>query len=127
VKAVHRPQTLIELAMVRSLLAAHDIPYYVHNAGYASLYPGIQMDLLNVPTVMVPPSLADSARELLDAYLVDAAEHLRPAPEESWWHFFRMLVEAVVCVWFVPRIGRGGETPDEPGGTTDGDANGSAA
>jgi hypothetical protein len=118
---------LIELAMVRSLLAAHDIPYYVHNAGYASLYPGIQMDLLNVPTVMVPPSLADSARELLDAYLVDAAEHLRPAPEESWWHFFRMLVEAILCVWFVPRIGRGGKAPDEPGGTTDGDANGSAA
>jgi hypothetical protein len=38
-----------------------------------------------------------------------------------------MLVEAVVCVWFVPRIGRGGEAPDEPDGTTDGDANGRVA
>lgn len=54
-------------------------------------------------------------------------EHLRPAPEASWWHFFRMLAEAVCCAWFVPRIGRGGKTPDEPDGTTDGDANDSAA
>jgi hypothetical protein len=55
--------------MARSILAAHDIPYFVHNGEYASLYPGIQMELLNVPTIMVPPSVADEARELLAAYL----------------------------------------------------------
>ena len=80
--SIHRPHTLIELAMARSLLAAHDIPYFVHNGGYASLYPGMQIGLLNVPTIMVPPSAAQFAEELLRAYL-----------------------EAMACVWFVRRIG----------------------
>jgi hypothetical protein len=103
--AVHKPQTLIEVAMARSILAAHDIPYFVHNGGYASLYPGIQIDLLNVPTIMVPPSAAETARELLGTYLPEVVDHLRPNRERSLWHVARMLLEAVCCVWFVRRIG----------------------
>ncbi|OFW19225.1 MAG: hypothetical protein A3H27_14955 [Acidobacteria bacterium RIFCSPLOWO2_02_FULL_59_13] len=114
VRSIYRPHTLIELAMVRSLLAAHDIPYYVHNAGYASLYPGIQIDLLNVPTVMVPPSLAETATELLEAYIPEVVEHLRPSAERSVWHILRLIVEGVFCLWCVPRIGRRGTTPTEP-------------
>jgi hypothetical protein len=71
---------LIELAMARSLLAAHDIPYFVHNGGYASLYPGMQIGLLNVPTIMVPPSAAEFASELLRAYLPEVEDHLQPRP-----------------------------------------------
>ena len=108
--------------MVRSLLAANDIPYYVHNAGYASLYPGMQIDLLNVPTVMVPQSLAQSAKELLEAYLPDIREHQHPSPEVSWRDFFRMLAEAIICAWFVPRIGRGRSTADESDDAGDRDA-----
>src|SRR5690348_3737636 len=107
---IHKPQSLIEVAMVRSILAAHDIPYFVHNGGYASLYPGIQIELLNVPTVMVPPSVAEDAREVLRAYLPGVVQHLRPRAERSVWHIARMLMEAVFCRWFVPRIGT---APDE--------------
>lgn len=102
--AIYKPYTLIELAMARSILAAHDIPYFVHNGGYASLYPGIQIGLLNVPTVMVPPSAAEEARELLRIYLPDIVDHLRPKAERSPWHLLRMLLEAIACGWFVPRI-----------------------
>ena len=91
--------------MARSILAAHDIPYFVHNGGYASLYPGIQIELLNVPTVMVPPSAAETAKELLTAYLPAVEDHLQPKAERSVWHILRMLVEAMCCVWFVRRIG----------------------
>ena len=103
--SIHRPHTLIELAMARSLLAAHDIPYFVHNGGYASLYPGMQIGLLNVPTVMVPPSAAEFARELLRAYLADVEDHLQPRAERSVWHILRMVVEGMACGWFVRRIG----------------------
>lgn len=103
--SIHRPHTLIELAMARSLLAAHDIPYFVHNGGYASLYPGMQIGLLNVPTIMVPPSAAEFAKELLRAYLADVEDHLQPRVERSPWHILRMVVEAMACVWFVRRIG----------------------
>lgn len=102
---IHKPQSLIEVAMARSILAAHDIPHFVHNGGYASLYPGIQVELLNVATVMVPPSVAETARELLRAYLPDVVQHLRPQRERSFWHIARMLIEAVFCAWFVRRIG----------------------
>lgn len=105
--AIYKPYTLIELAMARSVLAAHDIPYFVHNGGYASLYPGMQIELLNVPTVMVPPSAANFAKEVLGAYLPDVVDHLRPKAEESPWHILRLLVEAAFCAWIVPRIGTG--------------------
>ena len=112
--AVHKPQTLIEVAMARSILAAHDIPYFVHNGGYASLYPGLQIELLNVPTIMVPPSAAETARELLGTYLPEVVGHLRPQRERSLKHILRMLVEAVCCGWFVHRIGDARKVPTEP-------------
>lgn len=103
--SIHRPHTLIELAMARSLLAAHDIPYFVHNGGYASLYPGMQIGLLNVPTIMVPPSAAEFASGLLRAYLPEVEDHLHPRAERSPWHILRMVLEAMACFWFVRRIG----------------------
>jgi Putative prokaryotic signal transducing protein len=69
--SVYKPQTLIQLTMAESLLMANDIPYYVHNQGYGGLYPGMQLDLLNVRTVMVPPSAVEAAREILAHYLSD--------------------------------------------------------
>jgi hypothetical protein len=48
--------------MAESLLMANDIPYYVHNQGYGGLYPGMQLDLLNVRTVMVPLSNRNDRR-----------------------------------------------------------------
>ena len=111
--AVHKPHTLIELAVARSVLEAHDIPYFVHNAGYASLYPGIQIDLLNVPTIMVPPSVAERAKEVLHAYLSESDE-LRPSVERSPWHILRIIVEGLCCVWFVPRVGNRRRGEDAP-------------
>jgi hypothetical protein len=105
VVSIHKPHTPIELAMARSILAAHDIPYFVHNGGYASLYPGMQIGLLNVPTVMVPPSAAEFAKELLRAYLTDVEDHLQPRAERSPWHILRMVLETIACGWFVRRIG----------------------
>lgn len=116
---IHKPQSLIEVAMARSILAAHDIPYFVHNGGYASLYPGIQIELLNVPTVMVPPSAAETARELLRAYLPDVVQHLRPQRERSPWHMARMLIEAIFCAWFVRRIGAASDEDAEASSVSD--------
>lgn len=102
--AVYKPQTFIELAVAESLLEANGIPYFVHNKGYASLYPGIQLDLLNVRTILVPPSVAEAAKDVLSHYLSDEPG-LRPNRERSFWHILRMLVEAACCAWFVPRVG----------------------
>ncbi|HZM33795.1 MAG TPA: DUF2007 domain-containing protein [Burkholderiales bacterium] len=101
--AVYRPQTLIELAVAESLLEANGIPYFVHNGGFGSLYPGIQVELYNARTIMVPPSAAADAKDLLAHYLSDtpALVHNR---ERSIWHILRMVLEAGAG-WGVPRVG----------------------
>jgi len=102
--AVYKPQTLIELAVAESVLEANGIPYFVHNAGFGGLYPGMQLDLLNVRTIMVPPSAADDAKEVLAHYLADEPG-LRANRERSFWHILRMLAEAACGPWVVPRVG----------------------
>ena len=76
----------------------------------------MQIHLWNVPTIMVPPSAAESAKELLRAYLSDVQDHLQPKAERSPGHIVRMLVEAIACGWFVRRIADGArvQAPQEP-------------
>jgi hypothetical protein len=110
---VYRPETGIELAVAQSVLEANGIPYFVHNAGFASLYPGLQLDLLNVRTIMVPTSASEAAVEVLSEYL-PRSSGLRPGVERSVWHILRLLVEAICCAWFVPRVGHSVATKHEP-------------
>ena len=42
--SVFRPDTESELMAVVAMLEAHDIPCFVHNAGFGGLYPGPQID-----------------------------------------------------------------------------------
>jgi len=102
--AVYRPQTLIELAVAESVLKANGIPYFVHDAGFGGLYPGIQLDLINVRTIMVPPSAVDLAREVLAHYVAEEPG-LKANRERSFLHILRMLLEAACAAWFVPRVG----------------------
>jgi hypothetical protein len=64
----------------------------------------MQLDLLNVRTIWVPPSAAEAAREVLTHYLSDEPG-LTPNRERSTWHILRMVAEAVCGAWFVPRVG----------------------
>jgi len=102
--AVYKPQTLIQLAVAESLLEANGIPYFVHNAGFGGLYPGIQIDLINVRTIMVPPSAADAAKELLAHYIAEDPG-LKANRERLFWHILRMLLEFACVPWVVPRVG----------------------
>ena len=99
------PETPSELAVVVCLLEANDIPHFVHNAGFGSLYPGPQVAWYNNITVMVPASFADDAIEVLSVL----SEHLSE-PESSLSGAntpmkgkIRMIVEVIVFGWFIPR------------------------
>lgn len=102
---IYYPETAIELAIAESVLEAHEIPYFVHNRGFASLYPGIQLGLLNVRTILVPPSASDAARELLAHYLGDPSG-VRANRERSVLHILRLIFEGLCFAWFVPRVGK---------------------
>ena len=103
---VFRPEDGVELALAQSVLEAHRIPFFVHNGGFGGLYPGMQIDLYNVRTVMVPEAAAETARELL-AHFVH--RHDEPAATSSgeqerlsWWDRTRLIFELIVFGWCVP-------------------------
>jgi hypothetical protein len=57
-----------ELAVVRSLLEAHDIPVFVHGRHFGSLLPGIQIGNSLSQSIMVPEEHASDARQLLEEF-----------------------------------------------------------
>jgi len=100
----------VELALAQSALDAHGIPYFVHNGGFGGLYPGMQIDLYNVRTVMVPEGVAETARDLL-AHYVDGLDE--PGEERagvvkrlSWWDRIRLVLELAMFGWCVPPANR---------------------
>lgn len=110
---IYRPETAIELAIAESLLEGHEIPYYVHNRGFASLYPGIQIHLLNARTILVPAEASEMAKDVLAHFLEDASG-LRQSRERSSWHIVRLIFEALCAGWCVPRVGYAGGKTLEP-------------
>lgn len=66
---VYKPENLSELAVILGILEEHDIPCFVHNSGFGSLFPGPPIEFFNSQTIMVPPSAASAARELIDNFL----------------------------------------------------------
>ncbi|MDR0770521.1 MAG: DUF2007 domain-containing protein [Burkholderiales bacterium] len=101
---IHRPDHPVDLALAESLLIAEGIPYFVHNKHFGGLYPGVQIELLNARTVMVPEAEALRAREVLADLLTAEPEPppTSPRPRFSLGQIFRMLFEAVAFGWFFP-------------------------
>ena len=62
------PRSEPELAVVRSLLEAHDIPVFVHGRHLGSLFPGLQIGRYNTQSVMVPEECAAAALQLLAGF-----------------------------------------------------------
>ncbi|MCL2297054.1 MAG: DUF2007 domain-containing protein [Proteobacteria bacterium] len=101
---IYRPDNPVDLALAESLLTAEDIPYFVHNKHLGGLFPGVQIELLNARTVMVPETEASRAREVLADLMTVEQEPppTSPRPRLSLGQIFRMLFEVVVFGWFFP-------------------------
>ena len=98
--AVCSPQSSAELAVVKSLLDAEGIYYYVHNEYFGSLQVGPSIPLLNARTVLVPRSEVERVRDLLQP-----VEPLRPEDRErpfSTGDKLRMFLEVSAFWWLIP-------------------------
>jgi len=100
---VFQPQNPLELALAEAALQAHGVPYFVHNHGFGGLYPGVQIGLYNVITIMV-----QAARDVLHQFIVadlaaSADEIAPPAPRNRIAEFIRLVVECAVAGWCLPR------------------------
>jgi hypothetical protein len=116
--AVCCPDNPADLALAESLLAAEGISYFVHNRHFSGLFPGVQIRLYNVSTVMVPEADLLRSREVL-ADLLMAIEPESPQaavsrPRISMGHKFRMVLEFLFFGRFVPpqRRWKNDETSD---------------
>ncbi len=104
---LYSPSDEVELSLIRSLLDAAEIPFYVHNDHFGSMYVGLPIKHFNRKTVMVYAEFEESAREVLADFLQKqdvAAEQARD-PVEKWsvWEKLRLTFEAFFCHWIVPR------------------------
>lgn len=94
------PESPSDLAMAISLLDANDIPYFVHNAGFGGLYPGVQIELYNCMTIMVPAPAAEKAIDVLS--VLSRPDGAPKKTEYTLASKIRMVFEMLFIGWFIP-------------------------
>jgi Putative prokaryotic signal transducing protein len=94
------PQSEPELAVVTSLLEAHDIPVFVHGRHLGSLLPGLQIGNYNTQSIMVPEECVADALELLSDFRRD--DPGVPSVPLRWRDRLRIVLEGVLFGWLVP-------------------------
>ena len=100
---IFSPENEVQLALVKSLLEAEGIPFFVHNDHFGSMEVGIQIALLNKKTVMVAEPFAKRAREIVADFLKNTASEPQGAVEKySAWDKIRMICEALIFGWVMP-------------------------
>jgi hypothetical protein len=100
-KALCRPRTSSELAIVESLLNAENIRFFVHNEHFGGLRVGPSMPLFNERTVLVE----DEDYERAAALIAEPPPPAEPAPPHervSVLGRLRMVLEFLLFGWFLP-------------------------
>ena len=95
---VAEPQSESDLSMMLCLLEAEGIPAFVHSGGLGSLYPGVQIRNYNSRRVMVPEECREQAEAALSALVPTQVSAIK---NMSWRDKFRIVVEFLLCGWFV--------------------------
>ena len=104
---IHSPDSGPELMVLVAMLEAHDVPCYVHNSGFGSLWPGAQVNAYNTQSIMVPEEKVAEAISLLADYRSQPGEideETKPAGKLAAepLHTLRAMVEVLMFGWFVP-------------------------
>lgn len=104
---IFTPENEIELVMVKGLLEAAQIPFYVQNDHFGGLYIGPQIQHFNQRAIMVAPEYAARSKEIIAEFLASQtqAEPESTAQKErtSGLEKLRLFAEAVLFCWIVPR------------------------
>ena len=88
-KKLYIPKDESELAIIKSIFDSAELPYYVRNEHFGSLYVGVAMGSFNSKPIFVPDELYDDAKELLselvneDEFEPYNAEEEKPTAVES--------------------------------------------
>ncbi|MBI5190754.1 MAG: DUF2007 domain-containing protein [Nitrospirae bacterium] len=99
------PDTEVQLALVKGILETEEIPYYVLNDHFGSMWAGAQIELYNQKAVMVDDADAERARGVLGAFesYPQEPEESQDSPATSLWDKIRMVLEVLLFGWIMPR------------------------
>lgn len=70
-KKLYVPANESELVFLKSVLEADEVPFYVQNDNFGSLYSGAYMNYFNAKTIMVPEDYYDDAKEIVASVVED--------------------------------------------------------
>ena len=105
---LYSPQNEPELALLRSILDAEEIEYYVKNDMFGSMEVGLPIRLFNKKTIMVRDDRHERAKELLADYLKNTGgEKEEPGVKYSTFDKVRMVLEFFLFGWIMPGRKRG--------------------
>lgn len=102
-QVVASPETESDVALAVCALQAHNIPFLVHGGAFGSLLPGPQIPGYNARRIMVPTPFVDEALQALAEVAPPRAVDAAAQPRGNGPTTLRMLLEALLFVWFVPR------------------------
>ena len=71
-KKLYIPSDESELVFIKSVLEADEVPFYVQNDNFGSLYSGAYINYFNAKTVMVPEEYYEDAKEIIQSVIEDA-------------------------------------------------------
>ena len=71
-KKLYIPSNESELVFIKSVLEADEVPFYVQNDNFGSLYSGAYMNYFNAKTIMVPEDYYEDAKEIIKSVVEDA-------------------------------------------------------
>jgi hypothetical protein len=100
---LYSPNNEVELAMIKSILDAEEINYFVQNDNFGSLEVGPQIALFNRRMIMVQDDQHERASELIKDY-VHATTPKEDESERRYSLFdkIRMAIEVLLFGWLMP-------------------------
>ena len=100
---LYSPANEVELALLKSILDAEEINYFVRNDNFGSLEIGPKIELFNKKMIVVQDDQYEKAKELLADYLStteNEVEHLEK--KYSMSDLIRMGIEFLMFGWIMP-------------------------
>jgi len=100
---LYSPQNEVELALLKSILDAESINYFVRNDNFGSLEVGPRIGLFNAKMIIVQDDQYERAKELIADYF-EQTDKKTDEPEQKFSLFdkIRMAIEVLVFGWIMP-------------------------
>ena len=100
---LYKPENEEELLFIKSILESENIPCFVYNDHFGSLWVGPQIDLFNAKTIMVDEEHYERSKELIANFLgIIKEETEAPKVQYSLFEKIRMVCETLIFSWFIP-------------------------